>query len=282
MFSLKYLSTNYTYYLMISNIRFELSFKNREQLENKLNFCKFNKIKNINIPCKDPIKKDFLNSSIKYISKNYQEFNITYHYSLYHQYLQNKEKSYQYLLTFLKNAYSNRNNEILLVSGSNKKKNYDTVNVLSKIKEEKNLKVKLGIAYNPYLKKYFNDTSERERFERKLSSGLINSIWFQYGTDIKVLQNEVSYLRKAIKDEKIKLFGSILVPSKQFIARFKFRPWKGVHISEKFLYSQDDFYGFTRDLFCFYKNNNITPLIETDFSSSEKLDYVYSLFRNER
>jgi len=184
---------------MNNNLRFELSFKNISQLENKLNFCKLNKIKNINIPCKGIIKKDFFNSTIKYISKYHQEFNVTYHYSLYHQYSQNKEKSYQLLLDFLKNSFSNRNYEILLVSGSNKKKNFDSIDVLSKIKEEKNLKVKLGIAYNPYLIKYYKDASERERFYRKLSSGLINSIWFQYGTDIKVLQNEVNYLKKDSK-----------------------------------------------------------------------------------
>jgi len=267
---------------MINNLRFELSFKNISQLENKLNFCKFNKIKNINIPCKGLIKKDFFNSTIKYISKNQKEFNVTYHYSLYHQYSQNKEKSYQDLLDFLRNSYSNRNYEILLVSGSNKKKNFDVINVLNKIKEEKNLKVKLGIAYNPYLERYYNDNSERERFDRKIASGLINSIWFQYGTDIKVLQNEVSYLKKIAKYEKINLFGSLLIPSKQFVARFKFRPWKGVHISEKCLCSLDNFYDFTKDLVCFYKNNNITPVIETDFASSEKLDSVYSFFRNER
>ena len=85
---------------MFSNLRFELSFKDFSQLEKKLNFCKFNKIKYINIPCKGLIKKDFLNSTIKYISKNYHEFNVTYHYSLYHQYSQNKEKSYQDLLDF--------------------------------------------------------------------------------------------------------------------------------------------------------------------------------------
>ena len=267
---------------MISNLRFELSFKNISQLENKLNFCKSNKIKNINIPCKGSIKKDFFNSTIKYISKNYQEFNITYHYSLYHQYSQNKEKSYQELLDFLKNSHLNRNHEILLVSGSNKKKNFDVISVLSKIKEEKNLKVKLGIAYNPYLKKYYKDTSERERFEKKLSSGLINSIWFQYGTDIKELQNEVNYLKQVAKYEKINLFGSLLIPSKQFIARFKFRPWKGVYISERFLSSIDDFYDFTRDLVQFYEDNNINPVIETDFASSEKLDFIYSFFRNKR
>tara|TARA_B100001989_G_scaffold233225_1_gene192974 strand:- start:681 stop:1478 length:798 start_codon:yes stop_codon:yes gene_type:complete len=265
---------------MINNLRFELSFKNISQLENKLNFCKFNKIKNINIPCKGEIKKELFYSTINYISKNFQEFNVTYHYSLYHQYSKNIEKSYQEFLNFLKNSYSNRNYEILLVSGSNKKKNFDAVNVLSNIKREKNIKVKLGIAYNPYLKKYFNVSSERERLEKKISSGLINSIWFQYGTDIKELNNEIKFLKKVEKYEKLNLFGSLLIPSKQFVARFKFRPWKGVHISEKYLNSLDDFYDFTRRLVFFYKNNNITPVIESDFSSSEKLDSVYSYFRN--
>jgi len=53
---------------MNNNIRFELSFKNISQLENKLNFCKLNNIKNINIPCKGVIKKELFNSTIKYIS----------------------------------------------------------------------------------------------------------------------------------------------------------------------------------------------------------------------
>ena len=264
---------------MISNLRFELSFKDISQLENKLDFCKFNKIKKINIPCKGLIKKDFFNSTIQYISKKHKDFNVTYHYSLYHQYSQNKEKSYQDLLDFLKNSYSNRNYQILLVSGSNKKKNFDAINVLSMIKQEKDLKVKLGIAYNPYLKKYYGDTSERKRFYWKISSGLINSIWFQYGTDIKELQTEITYLKKVAKYERINLFGSLLIPSKQFVARFKFRPWKGVYISEKYLFSLDDYYEFTRDLVDLYKENNITPVIETDFASSEKLNAVYSFFK---
>ena len=107
---------------MNKNIRFELSFKNISQLENKLNFCKLNNIKNINIPCKGLIKKELFNSTIKYISKNFNEFNVTYHYSLYHQYSKNKEKSYQDFLDFVKSSQTNKNHEILLVSGSNKKK----------------------------------------------------------------------------------------------------------------------------------------------------------------
>ena len=264
---------------MINNLRFELSFKSISQLENKLNFCKFNKIRNINIPCKGPIKKNLYNLTIDFISKNFEEFNVTYHYSLFHQYSKNKEKSYQDFLKILKNSYSNTKYEILLVSGSNKKKNFDSINVLSSIKKEKFLKVKLGTAYNPYLKKFYKVYTERERFKMKITSGLINSVWFQYGTDINELNNELAYIKNTAKDKKLKLFGSLLIPSKQFISRFKFRPWKGVFISDSFLYSLDDFYSFTRDLVSFYKNNNITPVIETDFSSSEKLDTIHDFFR---
>ena len=267
---------------MNNNIRFELSFKNISQLENKLNFCKLNNIKNINIPCKGSIKKNLFNSTINYISRSSHEFNVTYHYSLYHQYSKNKYNSYQDFLDFVKNSHTNRNYEILLVSGSNKKKNFDSVDVLAYLTKEKNLKVKLGIAYNPYLKKYYNITSERERLERKISTGLINSIWFQYGTDIKVLQDEINFLKNVANFETLNIFGSLLIPSKQFIARFKFRPWRGVYISEKYLYSLDQFYDFTRDLVFFYKNNNITPVIETDFSSPDKLNSVYSFFDDER
>ena len=132
------------------------------------------------------------------------------------------------------------------------------------------------------MKKYYKISSERERFERKFSTGLVNSIWFQYGTDIKVLQNELTHLKNAAKDEKLNLFGSLFIPSKQFITRFKFRPWKEVYISEKCLYSLDNFFDFTSELVSFYKNNNITPVIESDFSSLEKLNSVYSFLENER
>jgi len=265
---------------MIDNLRFEFSFKNISQLENKLNFCKINNIKNINIPCKGPIKKELFNSAINFIFKNFNELNVTYHYSLYHQYSRNKNKSYQDFLDFIKNSKTNGNYEILLVSGSSKKKNFDTIQVLESIKKEKELKVKLGTAYNPYLRKYYNIHSERERFERKISTGLINSIWFQYGTDIKVLKNELIYLKNVAKGQEFKLFGSLFIPSKQFIARFKFRPWKEVYISEKCLYSLDSFFDFTSDLVGFYKKNKITPVIESDFSSSKKLDNVYSFLEN--
>ena len=265
---------------MFDRLRFEISFKDAIQLEEKLSFCKSNGINNINIPCKGNIKKEFLNSTFDYINKNYQELSVVYHYSLFHQYSRNKKNSYKELLNFINKCNSNNNYEVLLVSGSTKKKHFDAISVLTFLKNEKNLKMKFGIAYNPYLKKYFDVYSERENYEKKISSSLVNSIWLQFGTDIKLLEKEIYHLKQKNKFKKINLFGSLFIPSKQFISRFKFRPWRGVYISKKYLSSLDDFYSFTKELLSFYIKNDITPLIETDFSSNEKLSLINDLFKN--
>ena len=264
---------------MNNNLRFELSFKNIPQLEDKLNFCKLNKINNINIPCKGLLKKEFFNLTFEFIKKNYEEFNVVYHYSLYHQYSKNRDISYCLLRDFVNKCNSNNNQEILLISGTNKKKNFNVIDVLRDFKNE-NLDINLGIAYNPYLNKYFNVSSERERYCKKISSGLIKSIWFQFGTDIKILEREFNYLKNNETYNKVNFFGSLFIPSRQFIARFKYRPWKGVYISEKYLNSHQDFYKFSKDLFDFYISNEIVPLIETDCSSTEKLDIIKSFLKN--
>ncbi len=264
---------------MLSDLRFELSFKNIDELENKLNFCKINNIYNINIPCKGLIKNELLDRAIDYVRKNHKKFNVTCHYSLYHQYSKNKENSYQKFLNFVNKFNSYDNYEILLVSGSIKKKNFDVIDVLNTLKKEQKFKVNLGTAYNPYLNKYFNISSETERYEKKISSGLVKSTWLQFGTDLNLLASEVYKLRQIGKNQKMDLFGSLLIPSKQFLARFKFRPWRGVYISDKYSSSLEEFYFFTKDLVDFYYENNITPVIETDFSSLKKLNLIYDLVK---
>ena len=271
---------------MMNNLRFELSFKNILQLENKLNFCISNNINKINIPCKGLIKKDFLNETIEYIGKNYKSLDVIYHYSLYHQYKKNRENSYLAFLNFIEKCKFYKSNEILLVSGSSKKKNFEVLDVLRDFKNEENININIGIAYNPYLGNYYNNHGERIRLEKKFSSRLIKSIWLQFGTDIKLLEKEINFLKELIlnnstnsKDNSVKIFGSLLIPSREFISRFKFRPWKGVFISEKYLNSLDDFYAFTNDLIEIYLDNNICPVIETESSSIEKLNYIRTLFK---
>ncbi len=272
---------------MINNLRFELSFKNILQLENKLNFCNSHNIKKINIPCKGVIKKEFLNEVIEFIGKNYEDLDVTYHYSLYHQYTKNRIYSYLEFLSFINKCRTYKKSNILLISGSIKRKNFEVLDVLRDIKNEKELEINFGVAYNPYLEKYYKISGERLRIKEKLSSRLIKSVWLQYGTDIKLLESEINFLKETIQNkslnknyQSVRIFGSLLIPSKQFISRFKFRPWKGVFISDKYLTSLDDFYSFTKDLYKFYIDNNIFPVIETECSSIDKLYDIYRLFKN--
>ncbi len=272
---------------MINDLRFELSFKNIFQLEKKLRFCKINNINKINIPCKGILKKEFLSQSIEYIGENYSELDVIYHYSLFHQYTKNSDISFFEFINFINTCTFYKNKEILIVSGTNKKKNFEVLNVLENLQnKKKDLQINIGIAYNPYLNKHYDIPGERERFEKKISSGLIKSVWLQYGTDINLLNNEINFLKKSIfcitnktKDQSIKLFGSLLIPSKQFISRFKFRPWKGVYISNKYLYSVDEFHRFTKYLIDIYLENNICPVIETEFCTLEKLEVICNLFK---
>ena len=268
---------------MINNFRFELSFKNLAELEKKLKFCISNKINKINIPCKGVIKKVFLNQIMEYIGENYKNLDVIYHYSLYHQYTKNKEISFLDLLNFIKKNDSYNNQEILLVSGSNKKKNFEVLDVLGNFKNDNNLNTNFGVAYNPYLENYYGFSGEKIRFERKISSGLVKSIWLQFGPDIKLLESEVNFLKSSVNNicknnfQNVKFYGSLLIPSRQFVSRFKFRPWKGVYISDKYLNSLKFFNAFTKDLIQIYLDNNICPVIETDFTTLEKLETVHTL-----
>ncbi len=258
--------------------RFELSFVNISQLEKKLKFCETNDINKINIPCKGVIKKNFYIETVEYINKHHQNLDVVYHYSLYHQYSKNRNNSYLDFLDFINNYAYHKNIKVLLISGSNKKTNFDVIDVLHNLKNERNLDIDLGVAYNPYLGRYYNIFEERQRYEKKISSSFIKSVWLQFGTDIKLLKKEFEFIKNIKKRQKYNFFGSLLIPSKQFLARFKFRPWKGVYIADKYQNSLEDFYCFTRDLIDFYIANNITPVIETDFYSSEKLNVIETLF----
>ena len=268
---------------MINNLRFELSFKDIFQLEEKLKFCISNNINKINIPCKGVIKKEFLNQIIEYIGENYKDLDVIYHYSLYHQYTKNRNISYVEFLNFIEKCNFYKNNEILLISGSNKKKNFEVLDVLKNIKNEKSLENYFGIAYNPYLENYFGLPGEKLRLKKKFSTGLTKSIWLQFGTDIKLLESEINFLKSFMNNsykscnQNVKLYGSLLIPSKQFISRFKFRPWKGVYISNKYLNSLENFNSFTKDLIQIYIDNNICPVIETEFSSLNKLENIKTL-----
>ena len=268
---------------MKKELRVEISFKDLKQLKSKIDFLLNRDIYKINIPCKGLIKKDFLLEAIKYIGKNYKEVEVIYHYSLFHQFSKDQNNSLNDLLKFIKLSRKYDNKEILLISGSRKKKNFEVTNILYKLKDED---IKFGVAYNPYFIKTNDISLERNNLIKKINSGLVNSIWLQFGSNLQGLKNEIQFIKKIIFehsnsfDGDIKLYGSIMVPSKQFLARFKFRPWKGVYLSQDFLNSLEISSSITKEIYKLYLENNIIPLLETECCTKKQFNEVNNLFQD--
>ena len=265
-----------------NNIRLEISFKSYSELRSILSFYQNNGISKINIPCKNTLRKEFLLNSIKISREEFPGIDIIPHFSILHEFRRNRHNTQIYLYEFLQEIKKLGCNQILLISGSKKRSTLDSVSSLSSLKDTSifsNSDFSIGVAFNPYLPcAMFRE--EIIRLEKKLKSGIVTSIWIQFGTDCKLFENRIEILKSVILSTMstnsnildIKLFGSILIPSKQFLARFKYRPWKGVYCSREFLESVDYANSLILKLLGTYNHHKIFPIIETNISTENQLN----------
>ena len=271
----------------LTNIRTEISFKTFEQLRSILSFCYKNNLKKINIPCKNNLKKDFLLKSIRISREEFPNIDIVPHFSIFHEYNKNRLNTLNSFIKFLYLVEKLGCKQVLLVSGSQKRATLDASTSLCFLKENSLINkgdLSIGVAFNPYLPSFLFE-EEIIKLKKKLKSKLVKSIWFQFGTDFRLLESRMEILIKILSIEeignsnsaKINLFGSILIPSKQFLARFKYRPWKGVYCSHDFLESVDFAKNSVIQLLKAYKKYNIYPLIETDISTENKLNSLKNI-----
>ena len=273
----------------LNNIRLEISFKTYDELRSILSFCKKNNLSRINIPCKNTLKKEFLLNSIKLSREEFPSIDIIPHFSILYEFRRNKFNTQNYFIKFLNVVKSLGCQEVLLVSGSQKRATLDSVSTLLFLKDNPlflNDNFSLGVAFNPYLSAQMFD-EEIERLAKKLQSGLVSSVWIQFGTDIQLLESRLGMLKNIIlltsnnnKILDIKLFGSILIPSKQFLARFKYRPWKGVYCSNEFLEAVEFANTFVRNLLRIYMQYQILPVIENRVSSEDQLNTLDNLINS--
>jgi 5,10-methylenetetrahydrofolate reductase len=96
----------------------------------------------------------------------------------------------------------------------------------------------IAVAFNPYFPEPKNRKMEIDRLHAKLNTGMVNTVYLQFGSDINHLKEGLIALKNAIatyytkknlvegrEDKEIKVIGSIMIPSKVLLARMKFRPW---------------------------------------------------------
>ena len=271
----------------LNTIRLEITFKSYDELRTILSFCQKKKLYRINIPCKNTLKNEFLLNSIKISREEFPCIDIIPHFSILHEFRRNSFNTKSYFNQFVQVIKDLGCKQVLLVSGSQKRATLDSVSTLSFFKDKPLFTendFSIGVAFNPYLPGLLFE-KEITRLKRKLESGLISSIWIQFGTDIKLLESRLEILKDIIlsrnlinkKILNINLFGSILIPSKQFLNRFKYRPWKGVYCSAEFLESVESANNVVIKLFKIYRSHNITPLIETNVSTEGQLKSLIDL-----
>ena len=274
----------------LNNLRIEISFKSFDELRLILSFCQQNKLNKINIPCKNNLKKDFLLNSIRISREEFPDLDLIPHFSILHEFKRNRVNTIESFIEFFNVVKRLGCNELLLISGSQKRSTLDASSTLSYLNEKKLFSysdLSIGVAFNPYLNSILFK-KEIIKLEKKLQSGLVKSVWIQFGTDFTLLESRIGILKKLIFAAKkanynktnIKLFGSILIPSKQFIARFKYRPWKGVYCSKEFLESVDSASNLVTNLLKLYKKFDIYPLIETDVSNDDKLNSLLTILQS--
>ena len=274
----------------LNNLRIEISFKSYDELRLILSFCQQNKLNKINIPCKNNLKNDFLLNSIRISREEFPDLDLIPHFSILHEFKRNRVNTIESFIEFFNVVKSLGCHELLLISGSQKRSTLDASSTLSYLKEKKIFSysdLSIGVAFNPYLNSFLF-MEEIVKLEKKLQSGLVKSVWIQFGTDFTLLESRIGILKKLIFAAKkanynkinIKLFGSILIPSKQFLARFKYRPWKGVYCSKEFLESVDSASNLVTNLLKLYKKFDIYPLIETDVSNDDKLNSLLTILQS--
>ena len=268
----------------LNDLRMEISFKTFEELRYILSFYNKNNLYKINIPCKKKLKKDFLISSIKIAREEFPFIDIIPHFSILHEFKKNRSNTFKSFIDFLDIVKNLGCREVLLVSGSQKRSTLDSVSTLNLAKNHPLItlsNISIGVAFNPYLAGSLFE-NELIRIQNKIKTGLVNSIWIQFGTDysllearIKILEDIIVMLRKTNpKLSNINLFGSILLPSKQFLASFKYRPWKGVYCSSQFLESVEYAEDLITKLLITYKIHNICPIIENNTSTEKNLELL--------
>lgn len=237
-------------------------------------------IGSFNIPNKS--KDDNLIQSIKYLKQNYPSANICVHYSLKFNNAKSEDSVLEKFATFCEQAEALSCDSVLLISGGGPKKKLNTLTCLEALKNRgllsSTMKMKIGVAYNPYFPDDGNLRDEEERLRMKLATGLVSHIWLQFGSDINHLKKAMEFLGSLnLRASGIKVYGSILIPTKQFLARMKFRPWNGVFLSESFLADVDVATAIVGDILDVYRENDVEVLVETAMRTEKDIMTMNSI-----
>ena len=249
--------------------RVELFFKSPSELKDRVRFLQSNGVSSFNLVNKD--KKDDVTGWVDTIREVYPEADISAHYSLKHNKVPRKGLE-EHQKLWLERLEKSKADEILMISGSGPKKQWNALTALDALKvtgDSIASHPKIAVAYNPYFPNAEDGEQENNRLVEKLATGCVSKIYLQFGTDLECLQKGLDFI-KTHQTPGLTIAGSLFLPTKQLIAQQKFRPWNGVFLSPEFLQGPDEATSIVLDIIRVYQSNNVELLWEAPGIRTEK------------
>ncbi|KAM3567453.1 hypothetical protein VYU27_010401, partial [Nannochloropsis oceanica] len=113
----------------------------------------------------------------------------------------------------------------------------------------------------------------------KIATGLVSSVWLQLGSDTAALRKGLDFVRIETEGRSppIRVIGSVVIPSRKFLAMMKFRPWSGVRLSETYLSSVEEANKATKAILNVYKAYGVEPIVESAVKNEADLEQVKNL-----
>lgn len=269
-------------------MKIELFFKSSIQLGGVLDLIlqrpKLSTHLNFNIPNKQ--RDENLLPFAAQIKTIIPQSNVCLHYSLKNNKAKGLSEATDKFINFISRAKGNGVDEILLVSGSGEKRAVNAVTCLQSLQRNQYTlpaEMQLSVAFNPYFSNLESYASEKERLLQKLDTGYVSLIYLQFGSNVDMLRQSLEWLDELRRSNAIpstvKIYGSVFLPSKQLLARMKFRPWKGLLLTEEFLSDVPSAEAIVGDILLLYERYGVEVIVETAFQNHREAENMETLLR---
>lgn len=223
----------------MKNVRIELLFRDKNELQKRLSFLFSKGIRSFNLVNKS--NKDELmdwtqiianhDSNIIDSDDSGKKVSICAHYSIKYNKSRNRDGAFLLLQDFLndmedttcstpcKNAIQDDTKEpdqpqfekeVLLITGSGPKGKLDSLLALQRLQQLPRTQVQpqsktiLAVAYNPFFPDPAEHLQEQTRLTQKIATGLVSKIYIQFGTDLDRLRSALVHLQSLQQQQKEK------------------------------------------------------------------------------
>lgn len=243
----------------------------------------------VNLPNKGGLCGPYFREVIEAILSHRSKAPLVAHFSLQYEGTNRgrdaEEQTYQAFNDFM-SAYGEQiyggGGEVLVISGGKKGK-LDAAKCLERMAGSQISMRQVGVAFNPYFPNEAELRAEYANLRRKVQTGKVGSIWLQFGTDVAKLDRGVKEIQKIFAELNLneadwpQVFGSVFLPSAQHLARFRFRPWRGVFCGKEYLEDDKSAVEVTGQLLDAYLKLGVMPLVESALRSKRELE-LFDLF----